>query len=47
MFLILSALFLQALAGFVALRAMVRHTESRFHLSQFNGIQELRSWQLC
>lgn len=35
--------FLQALSGFVALRAMVRHTESRFHLSQFNGIQELRS----
>ncbi|XP_027029356.1 transmembrane protein 17B isoform X2 [Tachysurus fulvidraco] len=32
----------EALSGFVALRAMVRHTESRFHLSQFNGIQELR-----
>ncbi|KAG7324029.1 hypothetical protein KOW79_012045 [Hemibagrus wyckioides] len=42
---IVLALFIltEALSGFVALRAMVRHTESRFHLSQFNGIQELRS----
>ncbi|KAI4874968.1 hypothetical protein NFI96_032976, partial [Prochilodus magdalenae] len=31
----------EALSGFVALRAMVRQTESRFHLRQFNGIQEL------
>lgn len=34
---------LQTVSGFVALRAMVRHTERRFHLSQFNGIQELRT----
>lgn len=33
----------QALFGFVALRAMVRHIESRFHLRQFDGIQELRT----
>ncbi|XP_072291236.1 transmembrane protein 17B [Eucyclogobius newberryi] len=26
----------QALAGFVALRDLVRHTESQFHLTQFN-----------
>ncbi|XP_072529820.1 transmembrane protein 17B [Salminus brasiliensis] len=40
---IILALFIlaEALSGFVALRAMVRHTESRFHLRQFNGIQEL------
>ncbi|KAL7867884.1 hypothetical protein SRHO_G00092680 [Serrasalmus rhombeus] len=40
---IVLALFIlaEALSGFVALRAMVRHTESRFHLRQFNGIQEL------
>uniref|UniRef100_A0A3B1K9A1 Transmembrane protein 17 n=1 Tax=Astyanax mexicanus TaxID=7994 RepID=A0A3B1K9A1_ASTMX len=40
---IILALFIlaEALSGFVALRAMVRNTESRFHLRQFNGIQEL------
>lgn len=26
----------QALAGFIALRDLVRHTESQFHLRQFN-----------
>ncbi|XP_066523260.1 transmembrane protein 17B [Hoplias malabaricus] len=31
----------EALSGFSALRAMVRHTESHFHLRQFNGLQEL------
>ncbi|XP_053497451.1 transmembrane protein 17B isoform X1 [Ictalurus furcatus] len=42
---IVLALFIltEAVSGFVALRAMVRHTESRFHLSQFNGIQDHRS----
>ncbi|KAG9280943.1 transmembrane protein 17B [Astyanax mexicanus] len=42
---IILALFIlaEALSGFVALRAMVRNTESRFHLRQFNGIQELRA----
>ncbi|XP_030586865.1 transmembrane protein 17B [Archocentrus centrarchus] len=35
---IILALFIltQALSGFVALRDMVRHTESQFHLRQFN-----------
>lgn len=28
--------FFQALSGFVALRDMVRHTESQFHLRQFD-----------
>ncbi|XP_013980564.1 transmembrane protein 17B [Salmo salar] len=39
------ALFIltQALSGFVALRGMVRHTESHFHLRQFDGVQELRA----
>ncbi|XP_051975440.1 transmembrane protein 17B [Xyrauchen texanus] len=36
-------IFAEALFGFAALRAMVRHTESRFHLQQFDGIQELRT----
>ncbi|XP_046889606.1 transmembrane protein 17B [Hypomesus transpacificus] len=42
---IVLALFLlsQALSGFVALRCMVRHTESHFHLRQFDGVQELRA----
>ncbi|XP_062858643.1 transmembrane protein 17B [Trichomycterus rosablanca] len=42
---IVLALFIltETLSGFVALRAMVKHTESRFHLSQFDGIQELRA----
>ncbi|XP_063053057.1 transmembrane protein 17B [Engraulis encrasicolus] len=30
----------EALAGFVALREMVRQTESHFHLQQFAGVQE-------
>ncbi|XP_056595688.1 transmembrane protein 17B [Triplophysa dalaica] len=34
-------IFAEALFGFVALRAMVRHTETHFHLRQFDGIQEL------
>ncbi|MBN3307382.1 transmembrane protein 17B [Amia ocellicauda] len=33
----------QVLSGFIALRSMVRHSENRFHLRQFNGIQELRA----
>ncbi|KAI7811903.1 transmembrane protein 17B [Triplophysa rosa] len=36
-------IFAEALFGFVALRALVRHTESHFHLRQFDGIQELRT----
>ncbi|XP_050954956.1 transmembrane protein 17B isoform X2 [Labeo rohita] len=36
-------IFAEALFGFVALRAMVRHTESRFHLRQFDGVQDLRT----
>uniref|UniRef100_W5MM70 Transmembrane protein 17 n=1 Tax=Lepisosteus oculatus TaxID=7918 RepID=W5MM70_LEPOC len=40
---IVLALFLltQALTGLTALRSMVRHTENRFHLRQFSGLQEL------
>ncbi|KAJ8412833.1 hypothetical protein AAFF_G00104150 [Aldrovandia affinis] len=33
----------QAVSGFVALRAMVRHSESHFHLRQFDGLQEFRA----
>ncbi|XP_076159566.1 transmembrane protein 17B isoform X1 [Alosa pseudoharengus] len=33
----------EALSGFVALREMVHHTESHFHLQQFAGVQELRT----
>ncbi|CAB1323037.1 unnamed protein product [Coregonus sp. 'balchen'] len=42
---IILALFIltQALSGFVALRGMVRHTESHFHLRQFDGVQDLRA----
>ncbi|MBN3311709.1 TM17B protein, partial [Atractosteus spatula] len=37
----LSRLLAQALTGLTALRSMVRHTENRFHLRQFSGLQEL------
>ncbi|XP_018598859.2 transmembrane protein 17B [Scleropages formosus] len=39
---IVLALFLLAecLTGFAALRTMVRHSESHFHLTQFDGVQE-------
>ncbi|KAJ8002957.1 hypothetical protein DPEC_G00164350 [Dallia pectoralis] len=42
---IILALFIltQAISGFAALRGMVRHKESHFHLQQFNGVQELRA----
>ncbi|XP_058877276.1 transmembrane protein 17B-like [Acipenser ruthenus] len=42
---IVLALFiaLQVLCAFLALRSMVRQLESRFHLRQFHGIQELRA----
>ncbi|XP_048829206.1 transmembrane protein 17B isoform X3 [Brienomyrus brachyistius] len=41
---IVLALFLliESVTGFVALRVMVRHSESHFHLRQFDGFQELR-----
>ncbi|XP_030621198.1 transmembrane protein 17B [Chanos chanos] len=44
---IVLALFIlaQIISGFAALRAMVRHTESHFHLRQFDGIQELGARQ--
>lgn len=32
---------IQALSGFVALRDMVRHTESQFHLRQFDWVIKL------
>ncbi|XP_061101769.1 transmembrane protein 17B [Conger conger] len=35
----------QAVSGFVAIRAMVRHTETHFHLRQFDGLQEFRLHQ--
>ncbi|XP_076863441.1 transmembrane protein 17B [Brachyhypopomus gauderio] len=38
-----SFILVEALSGFAALRAMVRHTESRFHLRQFSGIQEFKA----
>ncbi|KAL4622896.1 zinc finger protein 774 isoform X3 [Arapaima gigas] len=39
------ALFLlaESVSGFVALRTMVRHSESHFQLAQFSGLQDLRA----
>ncbi|KAG9330928.1 hypothetical protein AGOR_G00170610 [Albula goreensis] len=42
---IVLALFIltQAFSGFAALKTMVKHTESHFHLRQFDGLQEFRT----
>lgn len=44
MFLYFCPFSVQALSGFVALREMVHHTENHFHLQQFAGVQELKTW---